>query len=69
MALGRAVGAEVHVFADSHHGFDGPAGRVVLRTDVPRGVHPGQGVHVGPNPVARQQAYERLLQVLDEALR
>jgi hypothetical protein len=29
---------------------------VRLRKDLPDGVNPGQGVHVGPNPVAREQA-------------
>ncbi|MEY2953066.1 MAG: hypothetical protein RLZZ401_1153 [Pseudomonadota bacterium] len=62
--LGRQVQAEVSVFADSYHGFDGPTGTVVLRTDVPGGVNPGQGVHVGPNPLAREQANAQVLAVL-----
>ena len=68
VALGKAVGAEVNVYADSYHDFDNPVGTVRLRKDVPNGVNPGQGVHVGPNPVARQQAYERLKLVLARAL-
>jgi dienelactone hydrolase len=68
VALGKAVGAEVNVYADSYHDFDNPVGQVRLRKDVPNGVNPGQGVHVGPNPVARQQAYSRLREILAKAL-
>jgi len=69
IALGKAVGAEVNVYADSYHDFDTPTGQVKLRTDVPNGVNPGQGVHAGPNPVAREAAYARLRELLREALR
>ena len=67
-ALGKAVGAEVNVYADSYHDFDNPAGQVRLRKDVPNGLNPGQGVHVGPNPAAREQSYVRLREVLKAAL-
>lgn len=67
--LGKAVGAEIHLFADSYHDFDNPVGQVRLRLDVPNGVHPGQGVHVGPNPAAREQAYARLRELLAQAFR
>jgi len=67
LALGTAVGAEVNLYPDSYHDFDNPTGQVRLRTDVPNGVHPGQGVHVGPNPVAREQAYSRLRELLRKA--
>ena len=62
--LGKAVAAEVNVYADSYHDFDNPVGQVQLRADVPNGVNPGKGVHAGPNPAAREQAYARLLEVL-----
>ena len=65
--LGKAVGAEVNVYADSYHDFDNPVGQVQLRADVPNGVNPGQGVHAGPNPAARALAYARLLDVLKNA--
>ena len=68
IALGTAVGAEVNVFAGSYHDFDNPEGGVKLRSDVPNGVNPGQGVHAGANPAAREQAYARLLVVLRTAL-
>ena len=64
VALGKEVGAEVHVYADSYHDFDNPVGVVKLRTDVPNGVHPGQGVHAGPNREAREQSYARLRETL-----
>ena len=46
----------VTTYPDSYHAFDSPTGTVVFRTDVPNGVNPGRGVHVGPNPVARDAA-------------
>jgi dienelactone hydrolase len=69
VALGQAVGAEVNLYADSYHDFDNPVGEVRVRKDVPNGVNPGQGVHVGPNPVARELAYGRLKVLLAKALR
>lgn len=68
VALGETVGAEVHVYPDSYHDFDNPAGTVTLRRDVPNGVNPGQGVHAGPNSPAREQAYARVLELLRIAL-
>jgi dienelactone hydrolase len=46
----------VTTYADSYHAFDSPTGTLQLRTDVPNGVNPGRGVHVGPNPAAREAA-------------
>ena len=69
VALGQAVSAEVNLYADSYHDFDNPVGEVRLRKDVPNGVNPGQGVHVGPNPVAREQAYARLRVLLARAFK
>ena len=68
VALGTSVGAEVNLYAESYHDFDNPVGTVRLRKDVPNGVNPGQGVHVGPNPEAREKAYLRLREVLKAAL-
>lgn len=65
--LGKATGAEVHVYPDSYHDFDNPLGSVKLLPGIPNGVHPGQGVHAGPNPVAREQAYARVLELLRAA--
>ena len=71
--LGEAMAArgepvKVTVYPDSHHGFDAPGGDVVHRTDVPNGVNPGQGVHVGANPVAREKVPEPALRAALAAL-
>lgn len=52
-------------YEGAYHGFDGTA-PVRLRRDVPNGVHPGQGVHVGADPAARAAASERLDRFLRE---
>jgi dienelactone hydrolase len=46
---------QLELYEDAYHGFDGTA-PVRLRKDVPNGVRPGQGVHVGAEPVARAAA-------------
>ena len=69
ITLGKAVGAEVNVYSGSYHGFDSPFGDVSRRTDVPNGVNPGRGVHAGPNPIAREQAYTRLREALRNAMK
>lgn len=48
------------------HGFDGTA-PVRHRADVPNGVNPGQGVHVGGHPQARDESRQVLLQGLQHA--
>jgi dienelactone hydrolase len=63
--LGRNIGAEVNLYADSYHDFDNPVGEVTLRRDVPNGARPGEGVHAGRNPAAREAAYARLAALLD----
>jgi dienelactone hydrolase len=65
--LGRSVGAQVQVYPESYHGFDNPVGAVTLWHEIRTGVNPGQGVHVGPNPVAREQANARVLEALAAA--
>lgn len=55
-------------YAGAYHGFDATA-PVKLRMDVPNGVHPGQGVHVGGDAAARQASRARLLDFLGEHLR
>ncbi|MDN3987243.1 dienelactone hydrolase family protein [Zwartia vadi] len=64
IALGERIGASVFVYPDAHHGFDSPVGKVRLRKDVPNGVHPGEGVHVGPHPASREDAYAKLATLL-----
>ena len=55
------------MYANAHHGFDAPRGKLVHRTDVPNGVNPGQGVHVGPDPAAREDANRRVAAFLRES--
>jgi dienelactone hydrolase len=69
IALGKAAGAEVNVYAGSYHDFDNPTGEVRLRRDVPNGAHPGEGVHAGRNPVTGPQAWERVREVLREKMK
>jgi dienelactone hydrolase len=55
-ALAEASSApqpEVHVYTGAYHGFDG-LGPVRVRADVPGGVRPGAGVHVGGDAAARE---------------
>jgi dienelactone hydrolase len=52
-------------YEGAYHGFDGTA-PLRLRKDVPNGVKPGAGVHVGANPPARAAARERLNRFLRE---
>lgn len=69
VSLGKDRNVEVTVFPDSYHDFDNPIGTVVMRKDVPNGVNPGQGVHAGANPVAREQANARVRDLLGAAFR
>jgi dienelactone hydrolase len=66
-AAGESV--TIAVYPHTYHGFDGPEGPTRLRLDVPNGVHPGKGVTVAPNRVARDDAYARLGRFLREQLR
>jgi dienelactone hydrolase len=52
-------GTELAAFAGAGHGFDGLA-PVRHRPEVPNGLHPGAGVHVGGHPASRAAAFERL---------
>lgn len=56
----------VRVLADSHHGFDHPSSRVRTRRDVP--TRHGNGVTVGSNPRAREEAYAAMLEFLQREL-
>ena len=63
----RAEGAPVsfEAFPGAYHGFDSTA-PLRLRRDVPNGVRPGQGVHVGGDPEALAASRRRLQQFLRE---
>lgn len=70
-ALAAAAPAPAQIaiesYAGAYHGFDSQA-PVKLRKDVPNGVHPGQGVHVGGNAAALAASRERLLAFLKAQL-
>ena len=73
VALGAAAAVRglplvVNVYPDSYHGFDAPAGALRVRTDVAGGVHPGQGVTLAPNPVARADAHARVRDILRQSI-
>jgi Dienelactone hydrolase and related enzymes len=73
VAFGDAMAARnedvlVTTYAGSYHAFDSPSGTIVHRTDVPNGVHRGEGVHVGPNPQARDAANASVRAFLRERL-
>lgn len=50
-------------YAGAYHGFDSQA-PLRVRKDVPNGVKPGQGVHVGGDAAAREASRARLLKFL-----
>jgi dienelactone hydrolase len=56
---------EIVVYPGAWHGFDSDA-PVRLRKDVPNGVHPGQGVHVGGNSAAWRASRDRVVRFLAE---
>jgi dienelactone hydrolase len=55
-ARARGATMDVTVYPGAYHGFDGPSGKVILWKEVTTGAHPTEGVHVGPNPAAREAA-------------
>jgi dienelactone hydrolase len=57
------VTPQVEVYPGAYHGFDGSP-PVRLRRDVPNGVRPGEGVHVGGQPEAREASERALLAFL-----
>jgi len=61
----QAAAPQFEVYAGAYHGFDGMA-PLRLRTDVPNGEHPGQGVHVGGDAAARAASRLRLERFLRE---
>jgi dienelactone hydrolase len=67
-ALARAAAEprpEIETYAGAWHGFDSGA-PVRLRKDVPNGVRPGQGVHVGGNTAAWRASRDRIVRFLGE---
>lgn len=56
----------IRTWPGAGHGFDSTA-PVRHRTDVPNGVQPGKGVHVGGQPEARQASQQLLVELLTQA--
>ncbi|MGO4332822.1 dienelactone hydrolase family protein [Cupriavidus sp. M-11] len=52
----------LEIYPGAYHGFDAfeGAGELRVRRDVPNGTHPGRGVTVGADPVARDAALAQL---------
>ncbi len=68
VALAKSVTGtrpEITVYPGAWHGFDSDV-PVRLRKDVPNGVNPGQGVHVGGNPAAWRASRDRVVRFLAE---
>ncbi|TAG78304.1 MAG: hypothetical protein EAZ21_13070 [Betaproteobacteria bacterium] len=62
----KKPGATITLVPGAFHDFDNPAGKLRVRKDVPNGVNPGQGVTVGPDPVAREAAKAQIDALLRE---
>ena len=56
------------VYPGAYHGFDSEV-PVRIRAEVPNGVNPGRGVHVGGQPEAMQLSRQQMLTFLREHLR
>ncbi|MEO5844454.1 MAG: dienelactone hydrolase family protein [Caldimonas sp.] len=66
VALSKSAGEtkpQIVVYPGAWHGFDSAA-PVRLREDVPNGVNPGRGVHVGGNPAAWRASRDRVVRFL-----
>ncbi len=64
----KKTSIEFHNFEGAYHGFDSFAA-VRVRKDVPNGLNPGQGVHVGGHAPAREAAAAALQQFLRQQWR
>lgn len=61
---------QIATYPGAYHDFDSPGTAPLrLRADVPNGVTPGQGVHTGPHPQAREAAKGRVLEFLAQQLK
>ncbi len=63
MVAGRGEPMRIVTYPGTYHDFDNPAiARRRVRTDVPNGVRPGEGVTTSPNAEAREDAKRRVLE-------
>lgn len=69
-AVTHGAPMQIHTYPGAYHDFDNPGlSKVRIRKDVPNGVNPGQGVHTGPHPAAREDAKQRALAFFAEQLK
>lgn len=74
-ALAQSVSARgeplgLITYHDAYHDFDNPALTTLrVRKDVPNGANPGQGVTVGPNAAAREDAKQRVKAFFEKYLK
>ncbi|MCK6405471.1 MAG: dienelactone hydrolase family protein [Rhodocyclaceae bacterium] len=64
----RSPQVVLKLYPGAYHDFDNPGGKLRVRSEVPNGVNPGQGVTVGPDPEAREDALRRVTAYLAEKL-
>jgi dienelactone hydrolase len=65
----RGEAMQIVTYPDTYHDFDNPGIKSKhVRAEVPNGVHPGHGVTVGPNSLAREDAKKRVLAFFAETL-
>ncbi len=66
----RSAPMQIVTYPDTYHDFDNPGLKTKrVRTEVPNGVNPGQGVTTAPNPEAREDAKRRVLAFFGEQLK
>ena len=67
---GRASGVTPQLvsYPGAYHGFDSTT-PLRRRDDVPNGVRPGEGVHVGGDPQARVESREAMMRFIEQSLR
>ena len=65
----RGEPMSIVLYPGTYHDFDNPAlGTKRVRHEVPNGVHPGEGVTTAPNPLAREDAKQRVAEFLGRQL-
>jgi len=65
----RGEAMQIVTYPDTYHDFDNPGVKSKhVRMEVPNGVHPGLGVTIAPNPLAREDAKKRVLAFLAKTL-
>ncbi|HEX2826909.1 MAG TPA: dienelactone hydrolase family protein [Burkholderiales bacterium] len=56
----RGEPASIVVYPGAYHDFDNPTIKARVRTEVPNGARPGEGVTIAPDPKAREDAKVRV---------